>query len=149
MQIHVLLIEDKASDVRLTQEAFREANEAVQLHVAIDGIEAMSFLLQEGAYADAPRPALTLLDLNVPGLDGREVLVRIKNDDRLKNIPIVILTSSESEADVVNSYQSQANCYISKPVHFEEFHSLVRSISDFWLRKIKSPEPQPEALSGD
>jgi CheY-like chemotaxis protein len=131
MSIHVLLVEDSPGDVRLTQEVFRGANQAVQLHVATDGVEAMAFLLQEGIYSDAPRPALTLLDLNMPRMDGREVLSRIKNDDRLKDIPTVILTTSAAEEDIARSYQLHANCYFTKPVQLDEFENLVKSINDF------------------
>ena len=135
----VLLVEDSPGDVRLTREAFREANPAVRLHVASDGIEAMAFLRREGVNADVPRPDFILLDLNLPKMDGREVLAQIKGDDSLKTIPTVILTTSESEADIVKSYQLQANCYLSKPVQLDAFERLVGSINDFWLTKVKLP----------
>jgi len=135
----VLQVEDCPGDVRLTQEAFRDANMSVQLHVASDGVEAMAFLRKEGAHAHAPRPDLILLDLNLPKMDGREVLAHIKNDESLKTIPIVILTTSEAEADILKSYQLQANCYLSKPVQLDAFQSLVKSINDFWLIKVKLP----------
>jgi CheY-like chemotaxis protein len=138
--LHVLLVEDSPGDVRLTLEAFREANRMIQLHVAVDGVEAMSFLKREGALADAPRPDLILLDLNLPRMDGREVLARIKADDDLKTIPTVILTTSESEADIVKSYQLRANCYLTKPVQLDAFENLVKSINDFWLTKAKLPQ---------
>jgi two-component system, chemotaxis family, response regulator Rcp1 len=137
--LQVLLVEDSPGDVRLTQEAFREANMSIHLHVATDGVEAMAFLTQEGAHADAPRPDLILLDLNLPRMDGREVLARIKADEGLKTIPTVILTTSESETDIVKSYQLQANCYLSKPVQLDAFESLVKSINDFWLIRTKLP----------
>lgn len=136
----VLLVEDSPGDVRLTQEAFRDASKSVHLHVATDGVEAMSFLRQEGVHADAPRPDLILLDLNLPRMDGREVLAKIKQDDNLKTIPTAILTTSEAEEDIKKSYQLQANCYLNKPVHFTEFEGLVRSINDFWLEKVKLPQ---------
>src|SRR5713101_7498691 len=139
MPIEVLLVEDSPGDVRLTQEAFRDANKSVHLHVASDGVEAMAFLRHEGAHVHAPRPDLILLDLNLPKMDGREVLAKIKKDDRLKTIPIVILTTSEAEADILKSYQLQANCYLSKPVQLDAFQSLVKSINDFWLIKVKLP----------
>ena len=139
VRIEVLLVEDSPGDVRLTQEAFRDANEAIQLHVASDGVEAMAFLRQEGVYAHAPRPDLILLDLNLPKMDGREVLARIKEDDRLKTIPTVVLTTSVAEADIVKSYQLQANCYLSKPAQLDAFESLVKSINDFWLTRVKLP----------
>ena len=140
MPIEVLLVEDSPGDVRLTQEAFRGANRAIHLHVASDGVEAMAFLRREGVHLDAPRPDLILLDLNLPKMDGREVLAHIKADESLKLIPTVILTTSDSEVDIVKSYQLQANCYLSKPVQFDEFERLVESINDFWLTKVKLPQ---------
>jgi chemotaxis family two-component system response regulator Rcp1 len=140
MSIDVLLVEDSPGDVRLTQEAFHDANPAIHLHVASDGVEAMAFLRREGIHVDAPRPDLILLDLNLPKMDGREVLAHIKEDDSLKLIPTVILTTSDAEADIVKSYQLQANCYLTKPVQLDEFESLVKSINDFWLTKVKLPQ---------
>ena len=140
MPIEVLLVEDSPGDVRLTQEAFHNANREIHLDVVSDGVEAMAFLRREGVHSDAPRPDLILLDLNLPKMDGREVLVHIKEDDSLKTIPTVILTTSESEADIVKSYQLQANCYLSKPVQLDAFENLVRSINDFWLTKVKLPQ---------
>ena len=142
MSIQVLLVEDSPGDVRLTQEAFRAANREIRMHVAPDGVEAMAFLRKEGRYVEAPRPDLILLDLNLPKMDGREVLAHIKADAVLKTIPTVILTTSEAEADIVKSYQLQANCYLSKPVQLDAFESLVRSINDFWLTKAKLPHSQ-------
>ena len=139
VHMEVLLVEDSPGDVRLTQEAFRDADMSIHLHVAADGVEAMAFLRREGAHADAPRPDLILLDLNLPRMDGREVLAQIKGDGSLKTIPTVILTTSESEADIVKSYQLQANCYLSKPVQLDAFEKLVGSINDFWLTKVKLP----------
>jgi two-component system, chemotaxis family, response regulator Rcp1 len=140
MHKEVLLVEDSPGDVRLTQEAFRNANKSIHLHVASDGVEAMAFLRHEGAHKQAPRPDLILLDLNLPKMDGREVLAHIKEDASLKMIPTVILTTSDAEADIVKSYQLQANCYLSKPVQLESFESLVKSINDFWLTKVKLPQ---------
>ena len=140
MPIEVLLVEDSPGDVRLTREAFREANTYIHLNVASDGMEAMAFLRREGAHRDAPRPDFILLDLNPPKMDGREVLAQIKGDEGLKSIPTVILTTSEAEADVVKSYQLRANCYLSKPVMLEAFEGLVKSINDFWLTKVKLPQ---------
>ena len=140
MPIEVLLVEDNPGDVRLTKEVFREANMDIHLHVPSDGLEAMAFLRHEGAYVDTPRPDLILLDLNLPKMDGREVLAQNKQDDKLKTIPTVILTTSESEADIVKSYQLQANCYLSKPVQLEVFETLVKSINDFWLTEAKLPQ---------
>ena len=135
----VLLVEDNPGDVRLTLEAFREANRAINLHVAADGVEAMAFLLRTGAQARAPRPDLILLDLNLPKMDGREVLAHIKNDPSLKLIPTVILTTSDADADILKSYQLQANCYLTKPVQLEAFEALVQNITDFWLTTVRLP----------
>jgi chemotaxis family two-component system response regulator Rcp1 len=140
MPIEVLLVEDSPGDVRLTQEAFREANMSIHLHVASDGVEALAFLRRKGTHVHAPRPDLILLDLNLPKMDGREVLAHIKEDESLKTIPTVILTTSEAEVDIVKSYQLRANCYLSKPVQLEEFESLVKSINDFWLREVQLPQ---------
>jgi CheY-like chemotaxis protein len=145
MPIKILLVEDSPGDVRLTQEAFRDANGLTQLHVAADGVEAMAFLKQEGTHVHAPRPDIILLDLNLPKMDGRQVLAQIKQDDDLKTIPTLILTTSEAEADIVKSYRLYANCYLNKPVRFDAFESLVKSINDFWLTKVKLP---PRAPSG-
>jgi len=140
MSIEVLLVEDSPGDVRLTKEAFRDANGAIRLHVASDGIEAMAFLKRQGDHADAPRPDFILLDLNLPKMDGREVLSTIKGDDNLKTIPTIILTTSDAEADILRSYQLQANCYLTKPVHLDEFEGVVKSINDFWLTRAKLPQ---------
>lgn len=145
MTIEVLLVEDSPGDIRLMKEAFRAANASVHLHVATDGVEAMAFLRREGLHAGAPRPDFILLDLNLPRMDGREVLARIKNDNDLKTIPTVILTTSDAEADILKSYELQANCYLSKPVQLDEFESLVRSISDFWLKMVKLPQRAQDA----
>ena len=145
MPIEVLLVEDSPGDVRLTQEAFRDANKSVHLHVASDGVEAMAFLRHEGAHVHAPRPDLILLDLNLPKMDGREVLAKIKKDDSLKTTPTIILTTSEAEADIVKGYQLQANCYLTKPGQLEAFESLVKSINDFWLTKVKLPRQRQSA----
>lgn len=141
--IDVLLVEDSPGDVRLTREAFREANGSIRLHVAADGVEAMAFLRREGIHANAPRPDLILLDLNLPKMDGREVLAHIKEDESLKTIPTVILTTSDAEADILRSYRLQANCYLTKPVQLEAFEIVVRSINDFWLTKVKLPQSAP------
>jgi len=140
MGIQVLLVEDSPGDVRLTQEVFREANRSIHLHVATDGVDAMKFLRQEGSHASSPRPDFILLDLNLPRMDGREVLSQIKLDGDLKMIPTIILTTSDSEADIARSYQLQANCYLSKPVQLDEFENVVKSINDFWLTKVKLPQ---------
>ena len=141
----VLLVEDSPGDVRLTQETLREANPLVNLQVVADGMQAMAFLKREGTYVDAPRPDFILLDLNLPRMDGRQVLTRIKADESLKTIPTIVLTSSEAEIDIVKSYQLQANCYLSKPVQLEEFERLIESINDFWLTKVKLPQQRQNA----
>lgn len=137
--VEVLLVEDSPGDVRLTREAFRDTNPAIRLHVANDGVEALAFLRQEGRNSHAPRPVLILLDLNMPRMDGRELLAYIKEDDILKTIPTVILTTSEAEADVFKSYQLRANCYLNKPVQLDAFENLVKSINDFWLATATLP----------
>jgi chemotaxis family two-component system response regulator Rcp1 len=142
MPLEVLLVEDSPGDVRLTQEAFRAANISVHVSIASDGVEAMAFLRREGVYKDAPRPDLTLLDLNMPRMDGRQVLALIKSDESLKTIPIAVLTTSESETDIAKSYQLHANCYLCKPVQLSAFENLVKSINDFWLTKAKLPQAQ-------
>jgi len=140
MPLQVLLVEDSPGDVRLTQEAFRDANASIQLHVAFDGVEAMAFLRREGEHVLAPRPDLILLDLNLPRMDGREVLAQIKSDDGLKTIPTVILTTSEEEGDIAKSYRLHANCYLNKPVQLDAFERLVRTINEFWLTMVKLPQ---------
>ena len=140
--IEVLLVEDSPGDVRLTREAFRDANLVVRLHVACDGVEAMAFLRQEAGHKHAPRPELILLDLNLPRMDGRAVLALIKSDEGLKSIPTIILTTSDAEADIVQSYELQANAFVSKPVRLEDFEELVMTINDFWVTKVKLPMPR-------
>jgi two-component system response regulator len=142
--IDVLLVEDSPGDVRLTREAFKRAKVHVNLHVASDGIAAMAFLTREDDHADAPRPDLILLDLNLPKKDGREVLKEIKESPALKSIPVVILTTSASEADILRTYQLHANCYITKPVGLNGFLEVVRSIDGFWLTVVKLP-PEGQA----
>jgi CheY-like chemotaxis protein len=137
--IEVLLVEDSPGDVRLTREAFKNAKVHVNLHVAADGTEAMAFLRREGKYADAPRPDLILLDLNLPKKDGREVLKEIKESPALKSIPVVILTTSASDVDILRSYLLHANCYISKPVDLSGFLKVVKSIDEFWLSVVTLP----------
>jgi CheY-like chemotaxis protein len=144
MPIEVLLVEDSAGDVRLTREALKDAKVHISLNVASDGIEAMAFLERQGAYANAPRPDLILLDLNLPKKDGREVLKEIKESAALKSIPVVILTTSSSSEDVLNSYRLHANCYITKPVALDGFLTVVQSIDNFWLSVVKLPK-DPDA----
>jgi CheY-like chemotaxis protein len=137
--IEILLIEDNPGDVRLTQEALRESKVINNLTVVADGVQALDFLRQTGRYAGATRPDLILLDLNLPRKDGREVLEEIKADPNLKRIPVVVITSSSLEEDVLRTYNLHANCYISKPVDFEQFVAVVRSIEDFWMGIVKLP----------
>src|SRR3984957_15812078 len=137
--IVILLVEDSPGDVRLTREAFKDAKVHINLHVASDGGEAMAFLTREGQNANAPRPDLILLDLNLPKKDGREVLAEIKESPALKTIPVVILTTSASEEDILRSYQLHANCYITKPVDLNGFLDVVKSIDNFWLSVVKLP----------
>ncbi|MEA3179358.1 MAG: hypothetical protein QOI59_2881 [Gammaproteobacteria bacterium] len=137
--IEVLLIEDSVGDVRLTREAFNDAKVHINLHVATDGVDAMAFLRRDGPHVNAPRPDLILLDLNLPKKDGREVLKEIKESPELGVIPVVILTTSASEADILRTYQLHANCYITKPVDLEGFLRVVKSIDSFWLSVVKLP----------
>jgi chemotaxis family two-component system response regulator Rcp1 len=136
----VLLVEDNLGDVRLAREAFRDVNSSIHLHLASDGIEAMAFLRRQGKHVDAPRPDLIVLDLNLPKMNGREVLAQIKSDKNLKMIPTVVLSSSETDADVLISYQLQANCYLRKPAQWDAFVGMVRSINSFWLSDTKLPQ---------
>ncbi len=138
--IEILLVEDSPGDVRLTQEAFKESKVKNRLYAVSDGIEAMAFLRKEGKYVNAPRPDLILLDLNLPKKDGRELLAEIKADENLKRIPVVILTISQAEEDVLRTYDLHANCYITKPVDLDKFLKVVRSIEDFWLTIVKLPK---------
>jgi chemotaxis family two-component system response regulator Rcp1 len=135
----ILLVEDSPGDIRLTLEAFAEADRSVRLYVTEDGAEAMAFLRREGDNADAPRPELILLDLNMPKMDGREVLALIESDENLRLIPTVILTTSAAEADFVECYQLQANCFLKKPVELGMFEDLVKSLNDFWLTNARLP----------
>jgi len=138
--IKILLVEDNPGDVRLTSEAFKEAKVANKLYVAADGVEAMRYLRGEGGPEESPRPDLILLDLNLPRKDGREVLAEIKASPTLKRIPVVILTTSEAEEDILKTYDLHANCYITKPVDLDQFVKVVRSIEDFWLTIVKLPK---------
>jgi len=135
----VLLVEDSAGDVRLMREALRSVNRAVRLHVAGDGVEAIAFLKRLGIYSNAPRPALILRDINLPRMDGREVLDKLKEDPDLKMIPTVVLTTCSSETDVTRGYDLKANCYLGKPLQFEEFEKLIVKINEFWLATVKLP----------
>jgi two-component system, chemotaxis family, response regulator Rcp1 len=139
--IEILLVEDNPGDVRLTIEGLNEGKVRNNLHVARDGVEALAFLRREGDFRHAIRPDLILLDLNLPRKDGREVLQDLKSDPQLRTIPVVVLTTSRSEQDVLRSYELQANCYITKPVDLEQFITVVKSIEDFWLTIVTLPHP--------
>lgn len=140
--IEILLVEDSAADVRLTREALKEARVYNTLHVVGDGVLAMDFLRQRGAYQGAPRPDLVLLDLNLPRKDGREVLAEVKGDDELKRIPVVVLTTSQAEEDILRSYDLHANAYVAKPVQLEQFLKVIRALEQFWLAVVTLP-PSP------
>ncbi|MCF6154585.1 MAG: response regulator [Candidatus Brocadia sp.] len=137
--IEILLVEDSPGDVRLTQEALKEAKMRNNLHIVGDGVEAMSFLRKKDKYANAPRPDLILLDLNLPKKDGREVLAEIKSEEDLKSIPVVVLTISKSEEDILRSYNLHANCYVTKPIDFDQFTTVVKAIENFWFTIVKLP----------
>jgi len=140
--VDILLVEDSPTDVLLAQEALEQARLLNTLHVVSDGVEAMQFLRRESPYRDAVRPDLILLDLNLPRKDGREVLEEIKNDPVLKRIPVVVLTTSKAEEDVLNAYGLHANCYVSKPVDFEQFTNVVRAIESFWFSVVLLPKTE-------
>jgi two-component system, chemotaxis family, response regulator Rcp1 len=137
--VEILLVEDSPADVRLTKEALKEEKLYIRLNVVNDGVEAMAYLRREGSYATAARPDLILLDLNLPKKDGREVLKEIKSDEKLKIIPVVVLTISKAEEDVAKSYNLHANCFITKPLDLDQFSKVVKTIQDFWLTIVKLP----------
>ena len=137
--IEILLVEDSPGDARLTVEALKDAKVNNRMNIARDGVEALEFLRREGQYERAPRPDLILLDLNMPKKDGREVLAEIKSDDSLRRIPVVILTCSQAEEDILKAYNLNANCYITKPVDLDQFMRVVKGIKDFWLTIVKLP----------
>ena len=137
--IEILLVEDNPGDVRLTREALHDSKLEIRLHHVPDGVEAMRFLKREGPHEAAPMPDLVLLDLNLPRKDGREVLAEIKADERLRHLPVVILTSSEAEQDIARAYELHANCYVTKPVDLDQFITIVRSIEQFWFTIVKLP----------
>jgi two-component system response regulator len=137
--IEILLVEDNSGDARLTVEILRDAKVHNHLRHVGDGVEALEFLRRTGKYQDVPRPDLILLDLNLPRKDGREVLAEIKTDENLKRIPVVVLTSSDAEEDILRAYNLSANCYVTKPVDFDQFLKVVKTIEDFWLTIVKLP----------
>lgn len=139
ISIEILLVEDNEGDARLAKEALRDSKIRNTIHHVIDGVEAIDFLRKKGKYRDAQRPDLILLDLNLPRKDGREVLAEIKQDENFKRIPVVILTVSKSEEDILKSYNLHANCYISKPIDLSEFLKIIKSIEEFWLTIVKLP----------
>ena len=139
--IEILLVEDNPGDVRLTKEALKDARVANNLHITIDGVEALAFLRKQGKHAAVPRPDLILLDLNLPKKNGREVLEEIKEEEALRHIPVVILTTSQAEQDVVESYRLRANAYVTKPVDLDQFLKVVGSIEQFWLEIVKLSRP--------
>ncbi len=143
--VEILLVEDNPGDVRLTREALQESKLRNNLHVVMDGEAAMDFVYQRGEYADEPRPDLLLLDLNLPKKDGREVLEDIKGDEELRSIPVVILTTSEADEDIVKTYNLHANAYITKPVGMEKFIDVVKSVKDFWFTIVKLPDERLES----
>jgi CheY-like chemotaxis protein len=138
-ELHILLVEDDPGDVLMTQEAFEHHKITNPLHVVTDGVAAMEFLRGRGAYADAPRPGLILLDLNLPKMDGREVLAEIKTDEGLRSIPVVVLTTSSAEEDILRSYNTYANAYVTKPVDLLRFMDVVRQIDDFFVTVVQHP----------
>lgn len=138
--IQILLVEDNPGDARLTLEAMREAKVQNKIHIVEDGVQAMQFLRREGTYADAPRPDLILLDLNLPKKDGREVLAEVKADPALRRIPVVVLTTSSADEDVLRAYDLHANCYVTKPVDLTQFMKIVSRIEEFWVRVVILPK---------
>jgi chemotaxis family two-component system response regulator Rcp1 len=137
--VEVLLVEDNPGDVRLTMEAMKEAKMVNNLSVASDGVEALAFLRREGKFENAARPDIILLDLNLPKKDGREVLAEVKRDESLQQIPVVVLTTSQAEEDILRTYHLHANCYVTKPVDLDQFLRVVKSIGDFWFSMVKLP----------
>ncbi len=137
--VKILLVEDNPGDARLAREALKEAKVANELYWVDDGVRAVAFLRRQGEYQDMPRPDVVLLDLNLPRMDGREVLAEIKDDPELKRIPVVVLTVSEAEEDILKSYDLHANCYITKPLDLDRFMEVVQQIEDFWLTIVKLP----------
>lgn len=137
--VNILLVEDNPADARLIEEVFKDTNVKNRIFVVKDGVEAMDFLYNENNYVDAPRPEIILLDLNLPRKDGREVLKEVKANEDLKSIPIVILTTSSAKEDVIRTYNNHANCYITKPVDFDQFLQVINAIEDFWLKVVNLP----------
>ena len=137
--IQILIVEDSPSDAFIVKEALKQSQELVQVLIVHDGVEATDFLLRRGKYAEAPRPDVILLDLNMPRKDGREVLAEIKSHDRLKSIPVIVLTSSSAPQDIAKAYSLHANCYLAKPADFAQFKEMIRAIETFWFRNVTLP----------
>jgi two-component system, chemotaxis family, response regulator Rcp1 len=137
--VQILIVEDNPADARLVREVMRDSKVLNEIHWVPDGVEALAFLRGQGKYADAPRPNLIFLDLNMPRKDGREVLAEVKADERLKRIPIVVMTSSQAEEDVARAYDQHANCYVRKPIDFDQFHSVVKTLENFWFATVELP----------
>jgi CheY-like chemotaxis protein len=139
--MQILLVEDNAADIRLTREALKDAKILNDLHVVRDGVEAMAFLRHGDGFADVPRPDIIILDLNLPRMDGKEVLAEVKTDPSLRTIPVAVLSTSEAEIDVLQSYDLGANCFLTKPVDLDQFLKVVRAVEDFWLGMVRLPTP--------
>jgi CheY-like chemotaxis protein len=139
--VQILMAEDNPADARLVREVMADSKILNELHVVPDGVEAMAFLRRSGKYASVPRPSLIFLDLNMPRKDGREVLAEIKNDPDLKRIPVVVMTSSKAEEDIARAYNEHANCYVRKPIDFDQFHTVVKTIASFWFTAVELPPP--------
>ncbi len=137
--VQILIVEDNPADARLVREVMRDSKVLNEIHWVPDGVEALAFLRRQGKYATVPRPNLIFLDLNMPRKDGREVLHEVKADDQLKRIPIVVMTSSQAEEDVARAYDQHANCYVRKPIDFEQFHSVVKTLENFWFATVELP----------
>lgn len=137
--VEILLVEDNPADVRLTHEAFKDARVLNRIHVATDGVDALAYLRRESGFEDRPRPDLVLLDLNLPRKRGEEVLVEMKQDPALRRIPVIVLTTSRADQDILNSYNQHANCYINKPIDLNSFFDVVRTIEGFWLKVVRLP----------
>jgi two-component system, chemotaxis family, response regulator Rcp1 len=137
--VQILIVEDNPADARLVREVMRDSKVLNEIHWVPDGVEALAFLRGQGKYADAPRPNLIFLDLNMPRKDGREVLAEVKADERLKRIPIVVMTSSHAEEDVARAYDQHANCYVRKPIDFDQFHLVVKTLENFWFATVELP----------
>jgi two-component system, chemotaxis family, response regulator Rcp1 len=137
--VQILIVEDNPADARLVREVMRDSKILNEIHWVPDGVEALAFLRAQGKYADAPRPNLIFLDLNMPRKDGREVLREVKSDEKLKRIPIVVMTSSQAEEDVARAYDQHANCYVRKPIDFDQFHLVVKTLENFWFATVELP----------